>query len=70
MNSKLLNKKIRDSGMTIVFISKRTGILRETLYNKINGSVEFKVSEMLKLSDVLRLSTKERKLFFLQIIVN
>lgn len=50
--------------MTIVAIAEKSGILRETLYNKLNGSVEFKASEILRLSKALRLSTEERDLIF------
>ncbi|MCI8283963.1 MAG: XRE family transcriptional regulator [Firmicutes bacterium] len=65
INLAMLNKKIKDSGMTIVAISAKSGILRETLYNKINGNVDFKASEILSLSKVLRLSNSERdKIFF------
>ena len=56
----LLNRKIRDSGMTIVAISSKSGILRETLYNRLNGSTDFKASEILRISDVLRLSKFEQ----------
>lgn len=35
MNYKLLNDKIRNSGMTMVAIAEKTGILRETLYNRL-----------------------------------
>lgn len=61
----LLNRKIRDSGMTMVAISSKSGILRETLYNRLNGSTDFKASEILRISNVLRLSKDERdKIFF------
>lgn len=64
MNLALLNKKIRNSGMTIVAIAEKSGILRETLYNKLNGSVEFKASEIIRLSKTLRLSSDERDMIF------
>ena len=60
----LLNEKIRDSGMTIVAIAEKSSILRETLYNKLNGSVEFKASEILRLSNVLRLTSRDRDAIF------
>lgn len=61
----MLNDKIRDSGMTIKAIARKSGILRETLYNKLNGSVEFKASEILNISNTLKLSPDERnKIFF------
>ncbi len=60
----LLNAKIKDSGMTIVAIAEKSGILRETLYNKLNGSVDFKASEILRLSNTLRLSPMDRDAIF------
>ena len=61
----LLNNRIKDSGMTVVSIAEKTGVSRETLYNKLNGIVDFKASEILSISDVLRLSVKERdEIFF------
>ena len=60
----LLNDKIKDSGMTVVSIAKKTGVSRETLYNKLNGSVEFKASEILSISDALSLSVEERNEIF------
>lgn len=61
----LLNNRIKDSGMTVVSIAEKTGVSRETLYTKLNGTVDFKASEILSISDVLRLSVKERdEIFF------
>ena len=42
INTKLLEKKISDSGMTMVSLAEKTGILRESLYNKLKGNTEFK----------------------------
>ena len=63
----LLNNRIKDSGMTVVSIAEKTGVSRETLYNKLNGTVDFKASEILSISDVLRLSVKERDEIFCEI---
>lgn len=67
---KLLKEKIADTGMTITAISRKTGILRETLYKKINGESEFKASEIAAISDVLKLSRNERDNIFFAPIVN
>lgn len=61
-----LKEKITESGMTMVAISKKSGILRETLYNRINGIGEFTATEIVALTDVLRLSNEERDKIFLQ----
>ena len=61
----LLRKKINESGMTMVAISRKTGILRETLYNRLNGRGDFTASEMMALAKVLGLTNEERdKIFF------
>lgn len=61
----LLREKIDDSGMTMVAIAEKTGILRETLYNRFKGVGDFTASEMLAIADTLRLSNEERdRIFF------
>ena len=59
-NVALLRKKIDDSGMTVVSIAEKSGILRETLYNRMLGKGEFKASEIQSLTHVLHLTKKER----------
>lgn len=60
-----LKKKINDSGMTMVAFSMKTGILRETLYNRFNGKGEFTASEMMAIANVLNLSNVDRdRIFF------
>ena len=62
---KLLKHIIDDSGMTMVAISQKTGILRETLYNRLHGKGEFTASEIVSLSKVLNLSSADRaEIFF------
>ena len=70
INTKLLEKKISDSGMTMVSLAEKTGILRESLYNKLKGNTEFKASEISSLSKVLRLSTRERDAILFESEVN
>lgn len=60
----LLRKKMEDSGMTVTFIAKKAGILRETLYNRIKGAGDFKASEIVALTKVLNLSRNERDQIF------
>lgn len=61
----LLKNKIAESGMTMVAIAEKTGISRETIYNRFKGVGEFTASEMVALSDVLRLTNRERdRIFF------
>lgn len=60
----LLKEKIRETGMTVVAIAKKSGILRETLYNRLNGRGEFNASEISSLTRVLGLSLEERDAIF------
>lgn len=60
-----LNKKIDKSGMTMVAIAEQTGILRGTLYNRLNGIGEFTASEIVALTNVLHLTKSERDHIFL-----
>ena len=61
----LLRQKMKDSGMSMTAIAKKSGILRETLYNRLNGIGEFTASEIVGLTEALHLTTDEReKIFF------
>lgn len=53
-----------DSGMTVVAIASKSGILRETLYNRLAGKGEFTVSEIEGLTDALHLSVGQRNDIF------
>lgn len=59
-----LRNAIAESGMTMVAVSAKSGILRETLYNKLSGRGEFTASEIEGLSDALKLSTGQRDAIF------
>lgn len=63
-NIELLKDKISDSGITMVALSKKAGIVRETLYNRLAGIGEFTASEIVGLSGALKLSKAERELIF------
>ncbi len=64
-NIEMLKKYIEDSGMTMTAISKKSGINRVTLYNRLNGVGEFTVSEVVGLVEALRLKKSEREEIFL-----
>lgn len=66
VNIERLKEVIRDSGMTMSAISSKSGIVRETLYNRLNGIGEFTASEITGLTQVLRLSRSERDDIFLR----
>ena len=63
-NVELLKEKMHDSGMTVSAIADKSGILRETLYNRMKSG-NFYASEIVSLTRVLRLSRKERDEIFL-----
>lgn len=63
-NIKLLKEKIDDSGMTMVAIAEKSGILRETLYNRLNCKGEFTASEIVGITKTLNLSKSDRDTIF------
>lgn len=58
-----LKKRIDDSGLKVKSIAEKTGILRETLYNRMRSG-DFKLSEICALSKVLSLTKEERDNIF------
>lgn len=60
----LLEKVIKDSGMPMTTIAERSGIKRETLYNRLKGIGEFTASEIVALAETFRLTKKERDNIF------
>lgn len=65
-NIEMLKNTIDDSGMTMVAISKKSGIRRETLYNRLAGVGDFTASEIVGLSKALKMTKTERDQIFLQ----
>lgn len=63
-NMELLKEKIRDSGMTMTAIAIKAGMVRETLYNRLNGIGDFTASEMMGLVRALKLKNSERDAIF------
>lgn len=64
-NLDMLNAAIQESGMTMKAIAEKSGMVRETLYNRLAGKGEFTASEIVGLTSVLRLSKDERDQIFL-----
>ena len=60
-NSKLLKKKIQESGLKMTFIAQFLGIYRGCLYNKINNLRPFTQYEIAKMCLVLRITSLEEK---------
>lgn len=60
----MLRKRMDESGMTVKAIAEKSGMLRETLYNRLKGTGEFTASEIVSLSNTLHLTTSERDAIF------
>lgn len=65
-----LREKIDESGMSVEAFSKKAEMLRETLYNRLNGKGEFKASEIQNITRVLNLTREERDNIFFAESVN
>lgn len=60
----MLRRKMDESGMTVKAIAEKSGMVRETLYNRLKGFGEFTASEIVSLSNTLHLTTSERDSIF------
>ena len=65
VNTKLLQQKIKDSGLKMGFIAEKLGRSRQALSDKIQGKTEFLPSEIRVLCELLHLSDDDRRLIFL-----
>ena len=62
---------IKESGMTMVAVAEKAGMVRETLYNRLAGKGEFTASEIVGLTAALRLTVKQRdSIFFVRKVEN
>lgn len=59
-----LKAVITDSGMTMKAIAEKAGMVRETLYNRLNGIGEFTASEITGLCNALHLKKSDRERIF------
>lgn len=64
VNTKLLQQKIKDSGLKMGFIAEKLGRSRQALSDKIQGKTEFLPSEIRILCELLHLSDDDRRLIF------
>ncbi len=60
-----LRNVIKDSGMSMTAVAIKSGIVRATLYNRLNGIGEFTASEIAGLTHTLNLTRAERDEIFL-----
>lgn len=64
-DTKMLSEIIAESGMTKSFIARKMGCSRPRLYSILNGG-ECTVTEMISLSNILRLTSKQKTDIFLR----
>lgn len=64
VNFDALRAAIVDSGMTMTAIAVKSGMLRGTLYNRLDGRGEFKASEIKALCRVLHITDEQRDAIF------
>lgn len=69
-DEKLFREKVEMSGVTITFIAEKVGISREALHRKLRKETEFKVSEVVKITNILKLTETERNNIFFAEKVN
>lgn len=62
-NSNLLRGRIAEKGYTQREVAKMIGITYQSFSEKINNKSNFKVSEIIKLCDILDISDKDRYFF-------
>lgn len=66
MNLALLNEKIQEISIPKTVIADRIGISTQSLYLKLTGKRDFKMSEAKKLGEVLRLTNAEKSSIFFE----
>lgn len=64
MNIDLLNGKIYSSGIKRIELSEWLDITPSTLRRKLTGEIEFKISEVAKICEILKLTQEEKNAIF------
>ena len=59
-NQQLLSQKMSEFGYNVGRLAAKIGLSRAGLYKKISNENEFKASEILKISQLLNLSSQEQ----------
>lgn len=63
-NTKMLRKKIDESGYKLRFVAKRAGVTYQGFLNKVNNETEFKATEIQSLCDLLQIDMQEKEEIF------
>lgn len=61
MKANLLRAEIVANDMTIASLSKAVGMKTKTMYNKMNGSSQFTVDEVIKICAALKIVDAAKK---------
>lgn len=64
VNVNKLKEKIQEIGIPIVVLAEKSGISRETLYNRFEKPNSFKASEIHSLTIILGMTQEERDSIF------
>lgn len=64
INTKLLDRKISESGLRIGFIIEKLGLSRTGFDKKRKGKTPFRISEIYVLKDLLHLTDEEEHQIF------
>lgn len=66
MNSEMLAKRVKESGIRTEAIAATLDMSIPTLYARIKGESEFKLSEAVRMKELLKMTSKEFDEIFLQ----
>lgn len=55
---------IKERGISFTKLAEGVGMTRESLYHKVKNETEFKASEIVKITNFLRLTNAEREEIF------
>lgn len=64
VNTNLFKAALVRNGMNTQDLAERIGMLRQSLSYRINNIVEFRISEVEKISQILGLTLEEKNLIF------
>ncbi|WP_067142192.1 hypothetical protein [Oceanivirga salmonicida] len=64
INSELLKEKIKSKNLSLEYMANELNISVEILNQKINGECEFIIRELVKINNILDLTSKEMENIF------
>lgn len=64
INTKLLKSYFVKNGLTQEEIARKIGISYQSLSDKVNNKVQFKIDEVANLCEILEITTEKDNIFF------